>query len=511
MISIHTTRRFACVLVGLAGALVALSAASPAALAHRPPPPSDSGGSTQAQTPIHTIVTSGGHGASRPVRARRASPVRHVVVIFLENHTFDNVLGYWCHVTPRRCPDGGMPSSVRLSDGTVVTPSVMPDKVPMVRHMTIDQQNAIDGGLMDGWQLIPGCTAASNYACVAGYKPAQVPNLTALASRFAISDRTFSLQDSPSFFGHLDIVAPTSDGFTGGNPVPDKHAAPGVGWGCDAGTQTTWVNAGVTRLVPSCIPDRSLTVPNGGAYKPTPVPQVPAIMDRLDAAGLPWRIYGNTCLTETVSASGLETCTSAKPGYQWSICPSFAKCLYTQAGNVAPDSQFLTDAATAGRLPAFSVVTTGINTDSEHNGFSMTAGDNWLGQLVSAVMNGPNWASTAIFITYDDCGCFYDQVPPGTNPDGTPQGPRVPLVIVSPYAKAGYTDTSKTTFAGILAYTEHTFGLAPLGANDAQAYDFSNAFNYSQLPLKRVPMVHRPLPASARRIRVTPALANDPT
>jgi len=77
--------------------------------------------------------------------------------------------------------------------------------------------------------------------------------------------------------------------------------------------------------------------------------------------------------------------------------------------------------------------------------------------------------------------------------------------------KPGYTDTTATTFAGILAYTEHTFGLAPLGVNDAQAYDFSNAFNYSQLPLKRAPMVQRPLPASARRIRVTPALANDPT
>jgi hypothetical protein len=87
----------------------------------------------------------------------------------------------------------------------------------------------------------------------------------------------------------------------------------------------------------------------------------------------------------------------------------------------------------------------------------------------------------------------------------------MPLFIVSPYARPGYTDTQATTFAGILAYTEHTFGLAPLGVNDAQAYDFSTAFNYSQLPLKRVPVVQRPLPASARRIRVTPALASDPT
>ena len=96
----------------------------------------------------------------------------------------------------------------------------------------------------------------------------------------------------------------------------------------------------------------------------------------------------------------------------------------------------------AGRLPAFSVLTPGDDTDSEHNGFSMATGDNWLGHQVTAVMNGADWGSTAIFIVWDDCGCFYDQAPPGTNPDGTPQGPRVPLVIVSPYARAGFTDST---------------------------------------------------------------------
>jgi len=52
-----------------------------------------------------------------------------------------------------------------------------------------------------------------------------------------------------------------------------------------------------------------------------------------------------------------------------------------------------------------------------------------------------------LFITWDDCGCFYDQVPPGTNPDGTSQGPRVPMIIVSPFVRPGFTDTTATTFA----------------------------------------------------------------
>ena len=144
MMRIHTTRRFA----GLVGAVVALSAASPAALAHRTPP-GGSGGSTQAQTPIHTIVTNGGRGAPRPVRARRASPVRHVVVIYLENHSFDNVLGFWCDANPGRCPQGGMPALATLSNGAVVSPSVTPDTIPEVLHTVASQVAAMDGGKMD--------------------------------------------------------------------------------------------------------------------------------------------------------------------------------------------------------------------------------------------------------------------------------------------------------------------------------------------------------------------------
>jgi hypothetical protein len=125
--------------------------------------------------------------------------------------------------------------------------------------------------------------------------------------------------------------------------------------------------------------------------------------------------------------------------------------------------------------------------------------DNWIGQVASAAMNGPEWASTALFITYDDCGCFYDQVPGVPNPDGTAQGPRSPLLIISPCARPGYTDSTPTTFAVILAYVEHTFGVRSLAQDDANAYGFANAFNYSQKPLAPARMVQRPLPASARR------------
>jgi phospholipase C len=68
------------------------------------------------------------------------------------------------------------------------------------------------------------------------------------------------------------------------------------------------------------------------------------------------------------------------------------------------------------------------------------------------------------------------------------------MVIVSPYAKAGAIDSTNATFASILAFTEHTFGLAPLAANDAVAYDYANSFDYFQAPLPGPPLTSHPLP-----------------
>src|SRR5215471_16688309 len=75
--------------------------------------------------------------------AQPVTPIQHVVVIYLENHSFDNVLGFWCDDHPGRCPDGGMPSSVTLSNGAVVTPHTDPDTVPNVNHNVAAQVAAI--------------------------------------------------------------------------------------------------------------------------------------------------------------------------------------------------------------------------------------------------------------------------------------------------------------------------------------------------------------------------------
>jgi phospholipase C len=460
-------------------------------------------------------VTGSAPRMSAPVvhRPRANSPIRHVAVIYLENHSFDNILGYWCDQHQGRCPDGGMPSRVRLSDGHVVRPTVDPDTVPLVNHNVPAQLAAMNivGGVprMNGWQNIPSvkrardssCNAASGYQCISGYMPRQIPNLARLATSFAISDNTFSMGNSPSWGGHLYPVLASQDGFLGSIPQP-KGAGPG--WGCNSNKTTEWISpTGKKKSVPSCVPDFALNprrYPFGGAFRATPVQWERSILDRLDAAGLSWRIY-----------DGGGSNHPATDG--WAICPSLADCWDTsQRHDMSGFTQFDRDAA-HGTLPSFSVIIPG-NVDgkySEHNDLSMTAGDNKLGQLMTSIMNSPNWSSTAVFITYDDCGCFYDQGIPRRNPDGTWQGPRSPLVIVSPYARHSYTDTTHTTFAGILAFVEHNFRLAPLGPNDGDAYDFSNTFNYRQAPRRPVRMVIRPLPPSAKRIRITQAMLDDPT
>jgi phospholipase C len=254
-----------------------------------------------------------------------------------------------------------------------------------------------------------------------------------------------------------------------------------------------WVDpvTGVKSLQPSCVPDPALGLPNGGAFGPTLVQFVPTIMDRLDAAGLTWKIYAEH-----------------KNGY-YAVCPTFAECEYSpQQNQVVASSSVISDAQ-SGQLPSFALVTP-TTANSQHNSRSMAAGDNWIGSVVSAIEQGPAWGSTAIFITYDDCGCFYDHVRPSKNPDGTQQGPRVPMVIVSPWARAAYTDSTPASFASILAFTEHTFGLASLSANDASAYDFRNTFNFALLPNTRpVRMVQSTIPAGEQLAGVDDL--NDPT
>ncbi len=414
-----------------------------------------------------------------------SSPIRHVVVIYEENHSFDNVLGALC-VEDVRC-DGA--TSGQTADGTTIPLSQATDVVPLVDHGDTAQTTAVDGGKMNGFSGISGCDSSTNYACYSQYQPGQIPNIAALARRFAISDATFEQSLVPSYGSHLDLLAGQLDGFTGDNPAPAPPGQGAIGWGCDSNAQAPWSSGGPPVFVPSCVPR-----PDGsGPSRPSPVGWVPTILDRADAAGLLWRVYaGGT----TVQGSG----------YLWATCPYFAECIYgTQSNDLVPATQVSTDAA-SGSLPNLAFVQPSAQ-NSAHNGYAMLAADNWVGSVVGAIESGPEWGSTAIFITFDDCGCFYDHVPP---PAGL--GIRVPMIIVSPYACSGCTDSNQASFASMLAFAEHTFGLQPLTSADGTAYDYSNSFNYQQTPLGPIRMQNHPIPpADLRYIREHPPDLNDST
>ncbi len=441
---------------------------------------------------MSAAVAASSAGAKGPVSNGgrvSSSPIQHVVVIFQENNSFDHLLGKLCVDEANRCDGTTMG---KISNGQDIPLKPGGDIPPGIAHSHRTMITAIDHGLMDGWDRIPQCTESTGYACLEQDDPSRIPALSALADQYVISDRTFQLNTPSSWGAHLELVSADLDGFVGDNP---QGSGPFFGTGCDSMEDATWKDPNSPGskpiFVPSCVPDRQ----GLGPYRASPVQYVPTIMDRLHSAGLKWKIY-----TPTFEDRG--------QGYGRAICPTFYECLGSnQFKNMVRWDTFVGDAQ-AGNLPSFSVVIP-VDQDSQHNAFSLMQGDNWIASVVSAVMSNPaEWSSTAIFITYDDCGCFYDHVPPPTKDMGI----RVPMVIVSPYAKQGFVDHNDASFASILAFTEHIFGLPRLNKVDGAAYDYFQSFTFAQEPVPPIPLPQHLVPASSiEYIKKHPPDPNDPT
>jgi TolB protein len=462
--------RVAYELVRLAGGQIGLSNVTPSKTTYGPPALVSADPASATEPSWQPL----------PAGPANGSPIQHVVILFQENHSFDNVLGELCQEDVR-C-DGATVGF--LHTGEQIPLGQATDIVPNVLHSPKAQQAAVNAGQMNGFDLVKGC-GAPGYKCYTQFSPSQIPNLAALVRSFAVSDRTFESDLVASWTSHLQLATAITDGFVGNNP----STSDATGWGCDSLKDTQWKASAFAKatMQPSCIP----FIDGTGPHRATPVPWVPTIMDRLDEAGLSWKLY-----TAPVGVAG----------YGWAICPTFSECIYGgQQSNVLTSDQFVNEAA-AGTLPAVSLVMpTGDN--SQHNFNSMLQGDNWIGQVANAVMTGPEWSSTAMFLTWDDCGCFYDHVPP---PGAL--GIRVPMVMISPYAKAAFTDSTNASFASMLAYIEHTFGLAPLSTEDSNAYDFSDSFDYSQRRIAPIRMQSHAVPRWEQRwIRGHPADPDDPT
>jgi phospholipase C len=368
----------------------------------------------------------GGNTSSQapPVTAGISS-IQHVVFIVKENHTFDNMFGTF--------PGADGATSGTTSSGQVVALSHAPDSLPHdLCHSWNCAITAIDGGKMDKFNVPDGILSYSQYL------QSDILNYWAYAHQFALADHMFSSMHGPSFPNHLYTIAAQAGGAIN---VPSYDV-----WGCDAPPGTT---------VPVLLPSGQLTAQ-------FPCFDFTTLGDSLSAANISWRSY-------------------APAGSVWNAFDAIKHVRETSAWSqhVLPDTHFISD-ATSGQLPAVSwLVTTAAQSD--HPPESLCQGENWTVQQINAVMQGPDWNSTAIFLTWDDYGGFYDHVPP-PDLDAFGLGPRVPLIIISPYAKSGYISHTQYEFSSFLKFVETRYGLQSLTARDTNANDMTDSFNFSQTP-----------------------------
>jgi phospholipase C len=217
----------------------------------------------------------------------------------------------------------------------------------------------------------------------------------------------------------------------------------------------------------------------------------PTLGDSLDAANVTWRYYApgagsiwtapdainHICQPQT--QNGQLVCT----GSDWTANVS----LPPNGGS----AQVLSDIVNGNLAQVSWVIPTG--QESDHAGINDGSGPSWVTSVVNAIGNSPYWANTVIFVVWDDWGGWYDHVAP-TIINSYEYGFRVPVIVISPYAKAAYISHNMHNFGSILKFIEETFGLPSLGYADAVSDDFSDCFNFSQMPLT-FRTISAPLPA----------------
>jgi phospholipase C len=367
------------------------------------------------------------------------SPIQHVVIVIQENRTFDNLFnGYPGANTAQK--------GLRYGYGWVALQ-------PMPLYSPWDLNHSHDGfiaayrqGEMSGWSL-EGNDAGPNKTSDPLYpyhytQQSDVQEYWAIAKQYVVADRMFSSNNGPSFPAHQMLIAGQEQYNANPGPMP---------WGCDG-------------VKPECFDYQTLG-------------------DELDAAGLSWRYYADGVLGNPKSFSGWQAYDAIRHirfGPDWS------------PKHIGSPGDFFTDIAD-GRLDAVTWVTPS-SLSSDHAGGAGDTGPSWVTSIVDAVGGSQYWNNTAILITWDDCGGWYDHVlPPQTYPDGL--GFRVPLIVVSPYAVPGYISHKNHEFGSILHYTEEQFNLPSLGTRDSTSDDLSDCFNYGQTPIvfqpfaQRVPLV----------------------
>jgi phospholipase C len=381
--------------------------------------------------------------------------IQHIVIIIKENHTFDSLFGAY--------PGADGATSGLISTGQRValrrTPDVMPHDLG---HTWADARLAMDNGKMDQFDLEGHGDVDGDLLSMSQYLMADIPNYWSYASHFTLADRMFSPVAGPSFPAHLYAISGQSGGTI---DIPTQGAGqPAVSWGCDEGTSAT-VN---------------VLDAKGNLTTSFPCFDFQTLGDSLEAAGISWAYYA--------PPRGLE-------GYIWSAFDGISHIrfgpLWTQR---VPDwNQFVVDAQN-GSLPAVSWLVPDLPvSDHPQSKVGMCAGENWTVQQINAVMQGPEWPTTAILLVWDDFGGYYDHVtPPYVDQFGF--GPRVPLILISPYAKGGVVSHTTYELNSTTQLIETRFNLAPLGSRDVIANSLLDIFDFTQQPQPQLILPQRACP-----------------
>jgi phospholipase C len=433
--------------------------------------------------------------------------IQHVVIIFQENRTPDNLFqglcmapygsSSACSTTPSSSQydiqSFGMNSlgqtiplsEIDLGNSTSVPTPANPDNYDIGHaHTSFEemcQLNVTTGVCaMDGADLEYTCTPGVN-GCPQNpefmyVNPADVAVYLQMAQSYSFADRMFQTNQGPSFPAHQFIISGTSapsansDLFAAENPANTGGIA-----GCIA-------PAGATVEMIDATGSESTTM--------YPCFEHPTLTDLLDNANLTWRYYAP-------SAGSIWTAPDAIDHMCVPSAPTGGTCTGTDFSSTSPkvvlnqtqaNAQILADIAD-NQLPQVSWVIPAAQF-SDHAASNTGCGPSWVTQVVNAIGNSPYWSNTAIFITWDDWGGWYDHVPPPQVLQNCTQwgcgyvyGFRVPMIAISPYlVKTGYISHVNHDFGSILKFIETNFDLPSLGYADAPADDLSDFFNYKQSP-----------------------------
>ena len=378
--------------------------------------------------------------------------IKHVIVIMQENRSFDSYFGTFPGAYGIPMKNGKPAVCVSTPKGPCMRPYHDAGDVngggPHGEHNALADVN---GGLMNGFiiqrdlskknctdQFDPACTDVGRPDVMGYHTAAEIPNYWQYAQDFALDDHMFEPVKSWSLPDHLYMVSGWSAKCQNRSPMScvNKIGGPYGVKGFDQAVHDELVT-GTTTI------DLAWT----------------DITWLLNAHHVSWGYYVQPGTQPDCANDSAETCAPARqtvsaPGI-WNPLPLFGDVHQDhQLNNVQPLSSYLA-AAKAGKLPSVSwVVPSGAN--SEHPPASVHRGQAYVTALINAAMKGPDWNSTAIFLSWDDWGGFYDNaVPPAVDRNG--YGLRVPGITISPYARQGYVDHQILSSDAYLKFIEDDF------------------------------------------------------